>query len=97
MPVDLARLAEIHLLLASEARLAFLAALASGPKSGVELAAVAGIGGSATSTHVRRLIAGGLVESSRDPDVRQIRNVSLVEPMHPVVAATIALLKEATS
>ena len=90
---NLDALADIHGLLASPTRLSFIAALASGPKSGIELAEAAGISRSAASQHVQKLKDGGLVGSVRDETVRQIRNVSLVEPLHPVVSATIALLK----
>ena len=91
-PVALDRLAAIHSLLGSPTRLAFVNALASGPKSGTALGELTGVSLSAVSQHMSKMKEGGLVGWSRDPNRRQVILFYLIEPHHPLVATTVALL-----
>lgn len=90
--ISLDRIATVHSLLGSPTRLAFFAALAGGPKSGTQLADETGVSLSAVSQHMVKLREFGLVESSRDPNLRQSILFRLAEPVHPVVASALALL-----
>lgn len=92
-PHDLDRLATIHGLLGSPTRLAFVKALASGPKSGTALAEEVGVSLSAVSQHMAKMREAGVIASSRDEAVRQIINFRLAEPVHPIIAASLALLE----
>lgn len=89
---DLDRLAVIHGLLASPTRLVFIAELASGPKSGTHLGEKARVTASAVSMHLTKMRNAGLVTATRNADVRQVLDIALAEPVHPLVASTIALL-----
>jgi DNA-binding transcriptional ArsR family regulator len=86
-------LADIYRLLASEPRLAILAALAGGPLSVGGLAAITGASFSSTSQNLARLRAADVVDSRRNG---QIVEYFLVRPMHPVVRQAVSLMKEGT-
>lgn len=88
-----ADLARVHALLGYPTRLAMIRELASGPKAGFELAEAADLSQSAVSQHMAKLKEAGLVLAARKPEHRQVIVFRLAEPQHPLVAATIALLK----
>lgn len=90
--LDLAGLARVHALLGYPTRLAMIQSLAEGPKSGIELAEATNISQSAVSQHMSKLTGAGLVVGTRKPDHKQVVEFRLAEPLHPLVAATIALL-----
>lgn len=81
---------EIHSMLANAARLGLIRALAGGPKRVATLAQEIGFSMSNTSQNLNALLRGGLVEFERQAHAREYR---LVEPRHPLVVASLALLE----
>lgn len=91
MPDTTRALSEIHSLLGGETRLRILQVLAGGECSVGLLAVAVGLSNSAASQHLGKLRSGDLVDYTRSG---QTLNYRLVEPVHPLLAATLELLGE---
>lgn len=89
MPETARTISDLHSILGSETRVVMIHALAGGPKTVGVLVEIAGLSFSGASQHLSKLRAAGIVDSDR---AGQAVTYRLVEPQHPLVASTLALL-----
>ena len=85
---DAAKLqAKLHRCLGSEARLNILVVLQKGPQRVVDLAGETNLSVSRASAELQTLASAGLVDFTQNGSSRAY---FLVEPLHPIVEATLA-------